>query len=90
MGIHPPVPAPAQDMQGVCGGAVRVWCATGGGLGRGGGGGGEAGQGAGVGELLAAFDAVHAAHAAMQPDEFNNDGTYQGGINTVRARVRVP
>jgi hypothetical protein len=37
-----------------------------------------------VGELLAAFDAVRATHEAMDPDAFNDDGTYKGGINTVR------
>jgi hypothetical protein len=40
-------------------------------------------QGAGPGELLAAFDAVRATHEAMDPDEFNDDGTYKGGINQV-------
>ncbi len=45
--------------------------------------GARAGQGAGVAELLAAFDAVHKKHEAMHADEFNNDGTYQRGINTV-------
>ena len=54
----------------------RGWCLTG--LWR---------QGAGPGELLAAFDAVRATHEAMKPDEFNDDGTYKGGINQV---PRVP
>jgi hypothetical protein len=35
-------------------------------------------------ELLAAFDAVHEKHEAMKPEEFNDDGTYKGGINQVR------
>jgi hypothetical protein len=41
-------------------------------------------QEAGPGELLAAFDAVRKTHEAMKPDEFNDDGTYKGGINQVR------
>jgi hypothetical protein len=47
-----------------------------------GGGGGEAGQ---VAELLRAFDTVRATHEAMDPDEFNDDGTYQGCMNQVHA-----
>jgi hypothetical protein len=54
----------------------RGWCLTG--LWR---------QGAGPGELLADFDAVRATHEAMDPEAFNDDGTYKGGINQVR---RVP
>ncbi len=38
----------------------------------------------GVAELLEAFDEVRAAHEAMPADAFNDDGTYKGGINTVR------
>jgi hypothetical protein len=40
-------------------------------------------QGAGPAELLAAFDSVRATHEAMDPDAFNDDGTYKGGINQV-------
>ena len=40
-------------------------------------------------ELLAVFDALRAKHEGMAAIEFNNDGTYQGGINTVRACVRA-
>ncbi len=42
------------------------------------------GQGAGVAELLAAFDEVGSEHEAMDPTEFNDDGTYKAGINKVR------
>jgi hypothetical protein len=51
---------------------------------------GAAGQGAGVAELLVVFDAVHTKHEAMDADEFNNDGTYQRGINTVHACMHFP
>jgi hypothetical protein len=40
-----------------------------------------------VEELLALFDYVRATHEAMDPDEFNDDGTFKGGINQV---PRVP
>ena len=38
-------------------------------------------------ELLAAFDALRAKHEGMAAIEFNNDGTYKGGINQVREHV---
>ena len=42
-------------------------------------------QGAGVEELLKVFDAVRATHEAMDPEAFNDDGTYKTHINQVHS-----
>ena len=49
-------------------------------------------QGAGVEELLAVLDAVRVQHEAMDPEMFNDDGTYKTGINQVprRGMLRPP
>ena len=48
------------------------------------------GQEAGVEVLLRAFDEVRAEHEGMEPETFNDDATYKGGIILVHNPRNTP